>query len=244
MDDSNTDALLPLAARTLTGHARRRFQAEVAHALCAGRPRLAERRFGWGRETVRVGLRERASGIRCVENFAARGRSRTEDPNPRLAADIRELVEPDTYVDPELKSNRRYTDLAAREVRERLRAKGYAADALPSERTPRDILNRMGYRLARIRKGRPLKEVPETDAIFENVRSARAEAEADPGTLEISMDTKAKVNEGEYVRGGKNPDGVGRVVGDRVGPRPATSAEVDAVGGPDGSDGCADTPVR
>ena len=38
MDDSNTDALLPLAARTLTGHARRRFQAEVAHALCAGRP--------------------------------------------------------------------------------------------------------------------------------------------------------------------------------------------------------------
>lgn len=243
MDDS-TDALLQLAARTLTGHARRRFQAEVAHALCGGRPRLAERRFGWGRETVRVGLRERESGIRCVENFAARGRARTEVQRPQLAADIRALVEPNTYVDPELKSNRRYTDLAAREVRERLAAKGYAADALPSERTLRDILNRMGYRLARIRKGRPLKKVPETDAIFENVRASRAAAGADPETLEISMDTKAKVNEGAYVRGGKNPDRVGRVFGGRVGSRPSAAAEVGPVGDPDGGDGGPDAPVR
>jgi hypothetical protein len=28
-----------------------------------------------------------------------------------------------------------------------------------------------------------------------------------PETLEISMDTKAKVALGDYVRGGKNPDG-------------------------------------
>jgi len=30
-----------------------------------------------------------------------------------------------------------------------------------------------------------------------------------PDTLEISVDTKAKVNEGDYARGGKNPDGFG-----------------------------------
>ena len=30
---------------------------------------------------------------------------------------------------------------------------------------------------------------------------------ADPATLEVSVDTKAKVAEGAYVRGGKNPDG-------------------------------------
>ena len=29
----------------------------------------------------------------------------------------------------------------------------------------------------------------------------------DPATLELSMDTKAKVAMGDYVRGGKNPDG-------------------------------------
>jgi len=31
-----------------------------------------------------------------------------------------------------------------------------------------------------------------------------------PETLEISMDTKAKVNEGEYSSGEKNPDRLGR----------------------------------
>ena len=35
----------------------------------------------------------------------------------------------------------------------------------------------------------------------------RAEAAADPATPEVSVGTKAKVAEGAYVRGGKNPDG-------------------------------------
>ena len=77
---------------------------------------------------------------------------------------------------------------------------------MPSERTMRDILNRMNYRLKRIQKGKPLKKTRETDAIFANVKQVREEARNDPDTLEISMDTKAKVSVGEYVRGGKNPD--------------------------------------
>ncbi len=209
MDDSPapTDDLLQRAAGRLTGHPKRLFQAEVAVALCGGSARRAERRFGWGRDAVGTGLRELASGIRCVEDFAARGRVRTEDAAPRLAADIRELVEPRTHADPELKTDRRYTDLAAREVLDRLHAKGHAEADLPSERTMRDILNRMGYRLARVRKARPLKKTAATDAIFANVEAVRAESAADPGALEISVDTKAKVGEGAYVRGGKNPDG-------------------------------------
>jgi len=70
----------------------------------------------------------------------------------------------------------------------------------------RNILNRMNYRLKRIRKGKPLKKTDQTDAIFANVVAVREQARADPATLEISMDTKAKVALGEYVRGGKNPD--------------------------------------
>lgn len=209
MDDSTdlTDRLLRRAADRLTGHPKRLFQAEVAVALCGGSARRAERRFGWGRDAVGTGLHELASGIRCVENFPARGRVRTEDADPTLAADIRELVEPRTHADPELTTDRRYTDLSAREVLARLRAGGYADADLPSERTARDILNRMGYRLARVRKGRPLKKTADTDAIFANVAAVRAEAAADPATLEVSVDTKAKVAEGAYVRGGKNPDG-------------------------------------
>lgn len=71
----------------------------------------------------------------------------------------------------------------------------------------RDILNRMDYRLKKIQKGKPLKKTAETDAIFDNVEAVRA-APKEADTLEISVDTKAKVNEGEYSRGGKNPDRV------------------------------------
>ena len=206
MTDSITDDLLRFAAHSLTGHRRRLFQAEVTARLCDGNARRAERRFGWGRANITTGPHERQRGIRCVENFAARGRPRVEDADPQLAADIRAIVEPRTQADPELKSARCYSNISASEVLESLQTeKGYAKDRLPAERTMRNILNRMNYRLKRIQKSKPLKKTPETDAIFANVRAVKAE-ETGPDTLEVSMDTKAKVNEGEYARGGKNPD--------------------------------------
>src|SRR4051794_25652190 len=147
--------LIRSAAHRLKGHQRRLFLAEVTTQLCAGNPRQAERRFGWGRDTVQKGLHEARLGIRCVEDFAARGRQRSEDKDPQLAADIRALVEPHTQADPELKSSRRYTYLSAAEVRQALIDRGHAAEQLPSERTLRDILNRLNYRLKRIQKGKP-----------------------------------------------------------------------------------------
>jgi transposase len=200
------DALIRSGARRLTGHQRRLFLAEVATELCGASARQAERRFGWGRETVEKGLHESRSGMRCLENFAARGRRRSEAKDPQLAADIRAVVEPQTYADPELKSERRSTNLSAAEVRETLVERGYRRAELPSERTMRDILNRMNYRLKRIQQGKPLKKTEETDAIFANVQQVRDQLRDDGETLEISMDTKAKVNLGEYARGGKNPD--------------------------------------
>jgi len=212
------DALLRSGARRLTGHQRRLFMAEVATELCAANSRQAEARFGWGRETVEKGLHEARSGIQCLENFSARSRRRSEEKNPQLAADIRAIVEPCTQADPELKSSRRYTNLTAAEVRQALIANGYAGKELPSERTLRDILNRMNYRLKRIQKGKPLKKTMDTDAIFANLKEVRQEVRNDPETLEISMDTKAKVGLGDYARGGKNPDEVGRDDGERLGP--------------------------
>src|SRR3954469_13043524 len=200
------DALIRSGARRLTGYQRRFFQAEVATALCGGCARQAERRFGWGRETVEKGLHELQHGLRCLEDFAARGRQRSEQKDPQLAADIRAIVEPHSYADPELKSSRRYSNLSAAEVRDALIRKGYPEEGLPSERTMRDILNRMNYRLKRIQKGKPLKKTEQTDAIFANVKQVREQARKEPETLEISMDAKAKVSVGDYVRGGKNPD--------------------------------------
>lgn len=200
------EALIRSAARRLTGYQRRSFLAEVTAALCDGNSRRAERRFGWGRETVATGLHETRQGIRCLENFAARGRQRWEEKQPRLAADIRAIVEPHTQADPELKSERRYTNLSSKEVHKALKKKGYTGKDLPSERTLRDILNRMNYRLKRVAKAKPLRKTKDTDAIFANVAAVRAQVEGHPETLEISVDTKAKVNEGDYSRGGKKPN--------------------------------------
>jgi hypothetical protein len=198
------EGLIRSAARRLKGHERRLFQAEVADALCGGNPRAAEARFGWGRGSVRTGQHEARTGIRCVEDFPAKGALPREVKETQLAADVRAIVEPATQADPELKSSRRYTNLSAREVLQALKSqKGYTDDRLPSERSMRDILNRMGYRIRRIQKARPLKKTKDTDAVFDNVRAARERYEGDPETLEISIDTKAKVNEGDYSRGGK-----------------------------------------
>jgi hypothetical protein len=198
------EVLLRSAARRLKGHHRRLFQAEVANTLCGGSARLTEQRFGWGRDAVATGLHEASGGIRCLENFAARARPRAEVRDAQLAQDIRALVEPHTQADPELKSARRYTNLSAREVRQALQERlGYPDERLPSERSLRDILNRLGYRLKRIQKAKPLKKLPETDQVFANVAAVQAQYRDAPETLEISIDAKAKVYEGDYSRGGK-----------------------------------------
>ena len=207
--DGAADGLLIAAAKQLRGSSRRMFLAEVCETLCEGNSRRTESRFGWGRETVEKGMTERA---RTEEERAAQpssgnqGRKRWEELHPQLAVDIRLIVEPHTHTDPELKTERLYTNLSAAEVREALVGKGYREEELPSERTLRDILNRMNYRLKRIQKGKPLKKTEHTDAIFENVKAARASAADDVQTLEISVDTKAKVKLGQYSQGGKNQD--------------------------------------
>ncbi len=214
------DDLLVLAARQLKGRQRRMFLAQVCETLCDGSTRKTEQRFGWGRETVAKGLFEQDQDEPDLPQPATsrRGRQRSEDKNPQLSVDIRLIVEPHTHPDPELKTERQYTNLSAAEVRQALLDRGYQEGQLPSERTIRDILNRMNYRLKRIQKGKPLKKTKETDAIFENVHAARRGYQDDPETLEISVDTKAKVGLGEYALGGKNENGQSRSGHQRLGP--------------------------
>ena len=144
------------AAAKLTGVRRREFQAEMVVKYCAGSPRRAERVFGWGRAAVRTGLNELRTGIRCVDNFSARGRRTTESKNPALVAQIHVIVEPESQADPKFQTPLAYTRITAKAVRQQLSARG-APQHLPAERTLRDILNRLGYRLRRVRKTKPKK---------------------------------------------------------------------------------------
>ena len=150
-----------LAARKLTGFARRQFQAEVAIQYCQGNPRLAERVFKWGRATVNTGLHELRTGIRCVNAFASRGRHKTEERQPELAREIHALVEPQSQADPKFQTPLAYTRLTAKAVREQLLATAKGTDRqVPAERTVYSILNRLGYRLQRVRKTKPQKRSP------------------------------------------------------------------------------------
>ena len=52
-------------------------------------------------------------------------------------------------------------------------------------------------------EGPAREKIPETDAIFGNVRASRERAAREPDTLRISLDTKAKVKVGDFSRGGR-----------------------------------------
>ena len=73
---------------------------------------------------------------------------------------------------------------------------------MPSLRTTGDILNRLKFRLRRVLKTKPLKKIPETDAIFEHLACVHSASASNPATLRISIDTKAKVKIGPFSRRG------------------------------------------
>jgi len=147
-----------LAARKLTGFARRQFQAEMATKYCEASPRRAEAVFGWGREAVSTGLNELRTGIRCVEDFSSRGRPKTEEAAPELVPQIQALVEPWSQADPKFQTPLAFTRMTAKAVHQHLQADAAKTGRpVPAERTLYDILNRLGYRLRRVRKTKPQK---------------------------------------------------------------------------------------
>jgi hypothetical protein len=78
-----------------------------------------------------------------------------------------------SQADPKFQSTFAFTKISARAIREALKEeKGYRDEQLPSRQTIGDILNRMGYSLKKTQKIKPLKKIPETEAIFANVAQA------------------------------------------------------------------------
>ena len=154
------------AAKKLTGHRKRAFQAKVTLDYLHGSARHAETVFGWGREAVQrglwefLGLRQAPIIVPHPERHDTRGRRKTEERLSRLEKDIRSLVEPRSQVDPKFQSAFAFTRMTAAAVRKALiDQKGYDDEDLPCERTLRRILNRLDFRLRRVQKAKPLKTV-------------------------------------------------------------------------------------
>ena len=160
-----------LAASHMTGATRRAFQAEMTLKYCDGNARRAEDLFGWGRQNIEVGLAEKRTGIECLSLHAAcSGRPRWEDQYPEAAQALRALAWAHAQQDPTFRTTVSYTRLTAKTALEGLRQKGIEEAALPAPSTMAVILNRLGFRLRHVVKSKPLKKLPETNAIFDNVK--------------------------------------------------------------------------
>lgn len=191
-------------AKTLKESERRVFMARVVKMLGKGGQRRAEAELGWDRDTIRKGARELESGFRCYGNYSGRGRKRAEEWLPHLLDDIQDIVDEQSQTDPSFKTTRLYTRLSAAEVRRQLiKQKGYAEADLPTEETIRQKLNQLGYYPGRVQKSQPLKKIPETDDIFEQLHQVNQKADEDETMLRISMDAKATVLIGLLSRKGQ-----------------------------------------
>ena len=138
---------------------------------CAGHPLMAEAVFGWGRQTVALGLAESRSGIICLGAQAAfSGRKRWEEQQPQAAQALRHLADAHAQQDPTFRTSLTSTRLTAQAALQALRAQGYSAEQLPSPRTMAEGLNRLGSRWRRVVKAKPQKKIKETEAIFEHIK--------------------------------------------------------------------------
>lgn len=192
-----------LAASGMTGAARRAFMAGMTLKYCGGSAREAESVFGWSKYAVATGLGEKRTGITCLGAQPARsGRIPWEKKEPEAAEELRRIADERSQQDPTFRSTVTYTRLTAGAAIAALRERGFADDQIPSPASMAMILNRMGYRLRKVVKAKPLKKIRETDAIFENVKKKDQQAEDDGNVIRLSMDCKAVVKIGDYSRGG------------------------------------------
>jgi hypothetical protein len=106
-------------------------------------------------------MHELESGITCVDAFSVRGRKRAEEHLPSLLVDIQAIVDGQSQVDPQFRTNRLYTRLDGAEVRRQLiEQKGYQEGELPTVQTIVNKLNALGYYPQRVAKSQPKKRSP------------------------------------------------------------------------------------
>jgi hypothetical protein len=102
-----TDKLIALfkdTARKLTGPNKRAFMARVAQMYFDSSARKVESHLGWSRHSVSKGFKEVETGFVCHDDYSTRGRKKTTERLPMLEADICDLVEGKSQVDPTFRS--------------------------------------------------------------------------------------------------------------------------------------------
>ena len=203
--------VLQETGKMLKGSNRRVLMASVVKGFGQGGQRQAEKELAWDRGTIRKGLCALESEFECAANFSARGRQPRAYHLPELLNDIAAIAEGEAQTGPTFKTTRKYIRGSAAEVRkQRVKEKGYSEaefpceDTIPGETgdTRRRKLNQRGYYPKKVRKSQPMKKIPETDTIFEQLKQVNTAADADETKLRMSVDAKGTILLERLSRGG------------------------------------------
>lgn len=191
------------AAKHMSGFERRKFMATMAMEHCNGSPRLTETSLGFNRRAVSRGLQELELG-RPIRNLTERrGRPRIEQHRQDISRITDEVLSENSQMDPKFQTTLAFTRVTGERLRQALATSlNVALSSLPVPRSLRRLMNRRGFSLRKVRKTQPLKKIPETNDIFDNVKAAHQRAATDQSILRISIDDKAKVKIGDFSRGG------------------------------------------
>lgn len=177
--------------------------AQTIEAYGPGGHNWAEENLHWNRGTIRKGQQELNSGIPANERFSSRGRKKAEEHLSNLLVDIKAIVEPKCQTDPTFHTTRLYRPITAKTVQDLLiEDYGYDPATIPHLRTISRKLDVLEYWPRKVTKSKPLKKIPETNDIFNQVHIINREADEDPGVLRISLDAKARIKVGPFSRGG------------------------------------------
>lgn len=139
---------------------RRSAIGDVIISLLDGKPRVAEDVFGWSRSTAELGMNEFRTKILCVNDLSNRRKPKAENKEPKLLADIAEIMEPRSQSESRLRTTLLYTNMTAKAVYKALLLKGWSEETLPTLQTISNILNRHGYRLRTVENTKVQKKLP------------------------------------------------------------------------------------
>ncbi|RMG29008.1 MAG: hypothetical protein D6730_04670 [Bacteroidetes bacterium] len=125
------------ALEKLKGAEKREFLARLAKGLGRGGQTVLARHLDVSRKTIRKGLYELESGIKCCDATGHRHRKGVEKRLPHLLDDIRSIIEQEGHS----------LQLTARDIRQRLISqKAYSEGELPTTQTIYNKARQLGYR--------------------------------------------------------------------------------------------------
>lgn len=137
---------------------RRAAMGDATLSLLDGKPRIAEDVFGWNRATVELGVNEFRTKIVCVNDLSNRRKPKAEEKDPRLLADIIEIMNPHSQAESHLRTTLLYTNMTAKVVYDALLERGWSEETLPTTQTISNILDRHNYRLHTVAKTKVQKK--------------------------------------------------------------------------------------